>query len=100
MLAKRFSAIPFLLLLFLVFYFPIPTLAKESSFQNAYYVFSWDEAGNVLLSMATKASEVYINGMKPSQKKADGDLIFWFDLEPNAVAVIAANKVESITLPK
>ncbi|MCE0448340.1 hypothetical protein [Brevibacillus sp. AF8] len=52
------------------------------------------------LSMATKASEVYVNGMKPSQKKADGDLIFWFDLEPNAVAVIAANKVDSTSHPK
>ncbi|WP_254475800.1 hypothetical protein [Brevibacillus sp. HB1.4B] len=44
--------------------------------------------------------KVYVNGMKPSQKKADGDLIFWFDLEPNAVAVIAANKVDSIALQK
>ncbi|BAH43760.1 hypothetical protein BBR47_27830 [Brevibacillus brevis NBRC 100599] len=52
------------------------------------------------LSMATKASEVYVNGMKPSQKKADGDLIFWFDLEPNAVAIIAANKLDSIAFPK
>ncbi|MED1799210.1 hypothetical protein [Brevibacillus porteri] len=52
------------------------------------------------LSMATKASEVYVNGMKPSQKKADGDLIFWFDLEPNTVAVIAASKVDSIALQK
>ncbi|MGG4446403.1 hypothetical protein ABEX29_05220 [Brevibacillus porteri] len=54
MLANRFSAIPFLLLLFLVLSFPIPTLAKESSFQNPYYVFIWDEAGNVRITDLAK----------------------------------------------
>ncbi|WP_254612836.1 hypothetical protein [Brevibacillus sp. HB1.1] len=54
MLAKRFFAIPFLLLLFLVLSFPIPTLAKESSFQNPYYVFIWDEAGNVRITDLAK----------------------------------------------
>ncbi|MGG4454270.1 hypothetical protein [Brevibacillus porteri] len=59
MLAKRFSAIPFILLLFLVLSFPIPTLAKESSFQNPYYVFSWDEAGNVRITdLAKKVGKV------------------------------------------
>lgn len=51
------------------------------------------------LSMVTKASEVFVNGKKPSQKKADGEQIFWFDLEPNAVAVIAAKQADSIPLP-
>lgn len=48
------------------------------------------------LSMAIRGTEVYVNGKKPAQKKADGDLIFWFDLEPNATVVIAANQVDSM----
>ncbi|WP_286176828.1 hypothetical protein [Brevibacillus brevis] len=54
MLEKRLFVIHFLLLLFFVLSFPIPTLAKESTIQNPYYVFSWDEKGNVHITDLAK----------------------------------------------
>ncbi|USG64830.1 hypothetical protein NDK47_22315 [Brevibacillus ruminantium] len=42
------------------------------------------------LSMAVRATEVWVNGKKPPQKNDQGDLIFWFDLEPHAKAVISS----------
>lgn len=40
------------------------------------------------LSMAVRSAQIYVNGKKPPQKKDQGDLIFWFDLEAGARAVI------------
>lgn len=48
------------------------------------------------LSMAVRGAEVYVNGKKPPQKKDQGDLIFWFDLEPHAHAVIARSAAASM----
>ncbi|MEJ8546308.1 hypothetical protein [Brevibacillus borstelensis] len=51
------------------------------------------------LSMAVRSAEVYVNGKKPPQKKDQGDLIFWFDLEPHAHAVIASSAAASMPKP-
>ena len=47
------------------------------------------------LSMAVRSSEVFVNGKKPPQKRAGGDLIFWFDLGPGESACIADNEADS-----
>ncbi|RLD88280.1 MAG: hypothetical protein DRJ09_08740 [Bacteroidetes bacterium] len=40
------------------------------------------------LSFAVKAKVVTINGLRPAQKQADENLIFWFDLSPGHSALI------------
>lgn len=59
-----------------------------------------NESGNKIagLSMAARSKEVFVNGKKPPQKEVDGDLIFWFDVEPGESTVITASAAESETL--
>lgn len=40
------------------------------------------------LSYAVKAKAVLVNGLRPAQKQADNDLIFWFNLKPGHSALI------------
>jgi len=40
------------------------------------------------LSFATRAKYVLVNGLKPAQKLQEDDLIFWFDLNAGAYAII------------
>jgi len=40
------------------------------------------------LSFAVKAKAVTVNGLRPAQKQADKNLIFWFDLSPGQSALI------------
>ena len=40
------------------------------------------------LSFAVKAKAVTVNGLRPTQKQSDGNLIFWFDLSPGHSTLI------------
>lgn len=61
-------------------------------------VYLKNESGHPIkgLSMATRSQEVYVNGKKPLQREANGDLVFWFDLAPGEYAVIADTPADSL----